>query len=126
MTVSPTAKVRRMFSVWPSHQKEWMASGFGDDFVSDPKSARGPTQGAPALPLLCLSRLNPTAVYGYAWPSLEGNPPLYVYTLYSKFAILLRVELSAGPYTHGDASSIMKNTADAAAAKHIAESKKAA
>jgi hypothetical protein len=37
--------VARMFSVWPSHQREWMANNFSDDFVSDPKSARGPTHG---------------------------------------------------------------------------------
>ena len=72
MTVSPTAKVRRMFSVWPSHQKEWMASGFGDGFVSDPKSARGPTQGAPAVTVFVAPQS-----YGCVWIRLAklGRQP---------------------------------------------------
>lgn len=38
-------QVRRMFSVWASHQKQWAATDFDPEFVSDPKSARGPTRG---------------------------------------------------------------------------------
>ena len=40
---SDDPEVARMFSLRPSHQREWMATGFDPDFVSDPKSARGPT-----------------------------------------------------------------------------------
>ena len=43
LALSEDPEVARMFSVWSSSQKEWMASGFRDDFVSDPKSHRGPT-----------------------------------------------------------------------------------
>jgi len=42
---SPDPKVRRLFSAHPAHQKEWMDGGWDEDFVSDPKSARGPTRG---------------------------------------------------------------------------------
>ncbi|MEM7365507.1 MAG: phytanoyl-CoA dioxygenase family protein [Pseudomonadota bacterium] len=42
---SDDPEVARMFSLWPSHQQEWMATDFDEDFVSDPKSARGPTKG---------------------------------------------------------------------------------
>ena len=45
LTHSEDTNVRRMFSAWPRHQKEWVASGFDPEFVSDPKSARGPTKG---------------------------------------------------------------------------------
>ena len=45
LAMSDKPDVARMFSVWPSHQQAWMAPRFADDFVSDPKSARGPTRG---------------------------------------------------------------------------------
>lgn len=45
LAMSDKPDVARMFSVWPSHQQEWMAGNFADNFVSDPKSARGPTLG---------------------------------------------------------------------------------
>tara|TARA_B100000676_G_scaffold272371_1_gene290313 strand:- start:316 stop:1461 length:1146 start_codon:yes stop_codon:yes gene_type:complete len=45
LALSEDPEVARMFSVWSTRQEEWMAAGFSDDFVSDPKSARGPTLG---------------------------------------------------------------------------------
>lgn len=45
LAMSEDPEVARMFSVWPSHQQEWIATDFAEDFVSDPKSARGPTRG---------------------------------------------------------------------------------
>ncbi len=46
LAMSDDPAVARMFSVWSTRQEEWMATGYSDDFVSDPKSARGPTRGA--------------------------------------------------------------------------------
>ena len=76
LALSDDPDVARMFSLWPTHQQEWMAAGYESDWPGDPKSARGPTPD------------------GKIW-------------------------------THGDASSIMANTADAAAAAKIAEDKAA-
>ncbi|PDH39415.1 MAG: hypothetical protein CNE99_05750 [OM182 bacterium MED-G24] len=45
LAISDDPAVARMFSLWPSHQQAWMATDFDEDFVSDPKSARGPTTG---------------------------------------------------------------------------------
>lgn len=45
LALSSDPDVRALFSAWPSHQRDWVATGFADDFVSDPKSARGPTRG---------------------------------------------------------------------------------
>ena len=40
---SADAATRRLFSAWPAHQRAWMAAGYDEGFVSDPKSARGST-----------------------------------------------------------------------------------
>lgn len=44
LTHSENPDVRRLFSLRPSHQKDWMAAGFDPKFVGDPKCARGPTR----------------------------------------------------------------------------------
>ena len=46
LTQSADPAIRRLYSLYSSTQEEWERTGYDPDFVSDPKSARGPTKGA--------------------------------------------------------------------------------
>ena len=63
LAMSDDPATRRLFSLWPEHQQQWAATGFADDFISDPKAQRGPSPpeyknpgpifgGAPSKPLM--------------------------------------------------------------------------
>ena len=45
LALSDDPQTRRLFSLWPAHQKEWVGTGFDPNWVSDPKAQRGPIVG---------------------------------------------------------------------------------